>query len=270
MAKDPAFLFYYQDFLVGTEFMTNAEVGQYIRVLAHLADKGKLSEEQVLSICRASAIPSKVQDKLSVGDDGLFFNKRLLQEVEKRKAFSDSRRNNALSGKSSLSTSRAYAQHMENENENRNEDKDKIKSREVTEKDFEPVWKLYPNRQGKKEALRHFLATVKTLENLTNIRKALTNYLKSERVSKGFIQNGSTWFNDWECWIEPSGIMMKAKTDGSAPRVPAIPKPTHIEVDCDLCDHRHYSDEPCKNLPASTETPEEIRQKINAMIGEKK
>ena len=28
--KDPAVLFYFQDFLVGTEFMTDEEVGQYI------------------------------------------------------------------------------------------------------------------------------------------------------------------------------------------------------------------------------------------------
>ncbi len=93
----------------------------------------------------------------------------------------------------------------------------------ISDKDFEPVWKLYPNRQGKKEALRHFRATVKTADDLKRIHVALTNYLKSERVSKGFIQNGSTWFNDWECWIEPSDIMVKARTDGSPQRI--IKKP---------------------------------------------
>jgi len=31
--KDPAVLFYFQDFLVGTEFMSDEEVGKYIFVL---------------------------------------------------------------------------------------------------------------------------------------------------------------------------------------------------------------------------------------------
>ena len=29
--KDPAVLFYFQDFLVGTEFMTDDEVGKYLQ-----------------------------------------------------------------------------------------------------------------------------------------------------------------------------------------------------------------------------------------------
>lgn len=36
--KDPAVLFYFQDFLVGTDFMTADEVGKYIRILCHQAD----------------------------------------------------------------------------------------------------------------------------------------------------------------------------------------------------------------------------------------
>ena len=42
--KDPAVLFYFQDFLVGTEFMTDDEVGKYIRILCHQADKGALTD----------------------------------------------------------------------------------------------------------------------------------------------------------------------------------------------------------------------------------
>ena len=34
------------------------------------------------------------------------------------------------------------------------------------------------------------------------IKTALKNYLESDRVKKGFIQNGSTWFNDWQGWLE--------------------------------------------------------------------
>ena len=62
--KDPAVLFYFQDFLVGTEFMTDDEVGKYIRILCHQADKGVLTERQVLRICNTSKIPESIEEKL--------------------------------------------------------------------------------------------------------------------------------------------------------------------------------------------------------------
>lgn len=67
--------------------------------------------------------------------------------------------------------------------------------------DFEVLWDLYPNKVGKKISEKHFNATIKTEKDFENIRAALDNYLKSDRVKKGFIQNGSTWFNDWQGWI---------------------------------------------------------------------
>ena len=115
MAKDPAVLFYYQDFIVGTQFMTDSDVGKYIRILCHQADKGNLTKGQVLSICKASEIPKSIQGKLNVDSGGLYYNERMRSEKEKRRNFSQSRRNNALGGK-------AYAQHMEDEDINKNED----------------------------------------------------------------------------------------------------------------------------------------------------
>lgn len=114
MAKDPAFLFYYSDFLLGTDFMSHKEVGQYIRVLCHLADKGQLEEKQVLRICKASAIPSNILSKLKF-DNGFYYQERLRKEVDKRKAFSESRRKNAIGDKD---ISQASAEDMENRNRN--------------------------------------------------------------------------------------------------------------------------------------------------------
>lgn len=67
---------------------------------------------------------------------------------------------------------------------------------------FEDVWSRYPKKDGKKEAERHFLATVKIESDWQAINKALKNYLESERVKKGFIKNGSTWLNNWKDWID--------------------------------------------------------------------
>jgi rubrerythrin len=69
---------------------------------------------------------------------------------------------------------------------------------------FNKVYAKYPSKVGKKAALRHFNASVKTEQDIENINKALDNYLKSKRVQEGFIQNASTWFNNWQDWLDTS------------------------------------------------------------------
>ena len=66
---------------------------------------------------------------------------------------------------------------------------------------FDEIWNAYPKRVGKKAALKHFKASIKTAKDLENIKVALKHYLVSENVSKGYVQNGSTWFNNWEDWV---------------------------------------------------------------------
>ena len=100
-------------------------------------------------------------------------------------------------------------------NERRKRMREESKSTPSTPMDFENIWKEYPNRQGKKEALRHFKATVRTAEDLGSLRKAMTQYLNSGNVKNGFIKNGSTWFNEWRDWIEPSETMMKGNGNGT-------------------------------------------------------
>ena len=207
MAKDPAVLFYYQDFLVGTQFMSDSEVGQYMRILCHQADKGVLTEEQVLSICRANAIPKSIREKLLVDEDGLFYQKRMREEKEKRSLFVESRRKNAFMTK-------AYAKHMEDEIDN---EIDSSFNKNI-EESFEKLWEAYPNRQGKKNAKRHFLGSVKDINGLQSIWSALKNYTESGNVKNGFIKNGSTWFNEWQDWIEPTEIMMKGNGNGTTQR----------------------------------------------------
>ena len=95
-------------------------------------------------------------------------------------------------------------------------DIDKDKSTDHVENyQFENIWIQYPNRQGKKNASRHFIATIKNQNDYENICKAMKNYLDSANVKKGFIKNGSTWFNEWQDWIEPTEIMMKGNSNGT-------------------------------------------------------
>lgn len=87
----------------------------------------------------------------------------------------------------------------------KDKDKDKDMDKDKTlKKFFEILWERYPRKEGKKEAMRHFNASVKTEEDCQNIEKALDNYvlhLKSNGTDSQFIKMGSTWFNNWEDYI---------------------------------------------------------------------
>lgn len=152
MAKDPAFLFYYQDFIVGTMFMTNEEVGMYARIISHLADKGKLSEDEILFICGGEKINERVKRKLDF-KDGFYTQKRVLEEVDKRKAYSKSRSENRKGIKNNICKS--YERHMENENIN--EDINKTKKIKKFEKPkIEEVKALFREKGYPAEAEKFF------------------------------------------------------------------------------------------------------------------
>jgi uncharacterized protein YifE (UPF0438 family) len=105
-----------------------------------------------------------------------------------------------------------------------------------TEQDFEKLWAQYPNRQGKKNALRHFLATVKTKDDLARITIALGKYLNSYNIGRGFIKNGSTWFNDWESWVNPTSAMMTGKrSDGEMRDHAKVLPRRELVLECQLC-----------------------------------
>lgn len=96
------------------------------------------------------------------------------------------------------------------QDKDKDKDKEKVRGKGSGENPdrevwFQSVWATYPNKDGRKEALRHFLATVKTEDDLARIRKALDSYLKSRPVANGFVKNGSTWFNNWQDWENVRG-----------------------------------------------------------------
>lgn len=87
-----------------------------------------------------------------------------------------------------------------------NNKKDKNDKEDKCSFDFEQLWGKYPRKLGKKDALKHFKASIKSEEDWKNINKALNNYLNSKNVREGniqYIQHGSTWFNNnWKDWID--------------------------------------------------------------------
>ena len=124
MSKDPAVLFYTSDFLSGTFTMTDEQVGKYIRLLCLQHQKGKLTEKDMLSICKA--YDNEIYEKFDQVD-GFFINDRMYNESIRRSKFTESRRNNAKSVKNdsiSVASAKHMHKHMETETETINVNKD--------------------------------------------------------------------------------------------------------------------------------------------------
>ena len=92
--KSPSFQFYSSDFMTGTTFMTNEEVGAYIRCLCMQHQKGHLKEKEMKQICLNQEVLESVMNHYKQDDEGLFYNERLDFEKEKREKFIQSRSNN--------------------------------------------------------------------------------------------------------------------------------------------------------------------------------
>ncbi len=119
--KNPAILWYPSDFISSTVFWTNEQCGAYIRLLNYQFILGHLSQEQLYQITKDEIVLSKfIKDK-----NGLFYNKRLEFEIEKRQKYSESRSKNKLgktkeNKKDMKNISKSYENHMGNENININ------------------------------------------------------------------------------------------------------------------------------------------------------
>lgn len=119
MAKDPAFSFYTNDFDSKTKFFTHEQVGMYLRLLMAQHQHGHLTEQQMMHIC--GRYDKDVFGKFSKDDAGNFFNDRLESEIEKRRAYSASRRNNRKgSGNTSLTHDSHMSPHMDIDIDNDN------------------------------------------------------------------------------------------------------------------------------------------------------
>lgn len=129
MAKDPAVLFYTNDFLSGTILLSNEQKGAYITLLCLQHQKGLLSEKDMLSVCKS--YDEDVFSKFIKTDEG-YYNERMKIEHEKRSNFCKSRRESVLKGIANKGNNRknsvrkAYVKRMEDENEDVNNIKNNI------------------------------------------------------------------------------------------------------------------------------------------------
>ena len=94
MAKEPAFLFYVDDFEGGTSHMTDSEVGCYLRLLIAQFGRGELPDDTEFLKRFADSFTESwpiVKEKFKKSDKGTLYNERMELVRQQRAAYSKSR-----------------------------------------------------------------------------------------------------------------------------------------------------------------------------------
>ena len=156
MAKDPAVLFYTQDFLVGTMTMSYEQKGKYITLLCLQHQKGKLTLKDLQSILNEEDVD--VAEKFIKESDGFYYNQKLKFESERRKSYSESRRKNLMNKHKNSHMVNHINSHLEtgtgtetvtgNKTETENENETSITSKYSTEDnkiDFDKLYEVFNN-----------------------------------------------------------------------------------------------------------------------------
>lgn len=119
MAKDPATLWYWNDWQGGTVTLTRHLKGCYIDLLHAQFNNGRMSLSQiktVLGVDFANAWPT-LQAKFKKDENDNFYNERAEIEKVKREKFTESRKKNLKTAH----MDKHMKPHMEDRNKNRNE-----------------------------------------------------------------------------------------------------------------------------------------------------
>lgn len=219
MGKDPAFMLYSQDFLVGVSDLTMEERGQYITMLCLQHQKGHLTKKNIqISVGNVS---EDVISKFIQDENGMYYNETLEVVIQKREAYSQSRSENGKKGgrpkkeapenhiKNQEKTiclpyAKAYENHSENENENINEiifeywnNSNIIKHRELTEdikKAIEKSLKIYKVEEIK-TYIERYAKVISDKDYFWHYKWSLKDFLTRKEGISSFTDEGSKWIN---------------------------------------------------------------------------
>jgi uncharacterized protein YdaU (DUF1376 family) len=209
--KDPAFLFFPSDFLLGVSCLTMEERGQYITLLCIQHSKGRLSEKDI-KIAIGSVSPD-VLAKFTQDENGLYYNQRLEYETEKRERFCAKQYENGCKGgrpkkatenpNETQTKPNGYPKQNPSGNRNKNININSIDKDSL----FNTFWSIYPKKIAKEYAYKCFIK----IDNLEVIFDDIINALTKQKnmrawLDKRYIPNPSTWINQkrWEDEIDES------------------------------------------------------------------
>jgi len=204
MAKSPAVLFYTSDFLTGTTLFTDEQTGQYIKLLCHQHQLGHLPKNHMISVCLSYDSP--VIKKFMIDNNGLYYNKRMDEEIEKRASYCNSRSNNKSGRKNKKSYDKSYGNHMNNhmDNENDNENKD-IKEDDNKNK-FDLFRTKYPGtKRGNETEYNNF---IKKHGDWKDILPLLSDIIDKQIAHKKEMEEAKMFVPEWKhlsTWINNRG-----------------------------------------------------------------
>jgi len=193
--RDPSFLFYSDNFLTGTMFFSDEQVGKYIRLLCAQHQTGHLEEKHMIFICKGH--DKDIFKKFIIDEDGLYYNERLEMEIIKRKKYSESRANNKKGKtKEDKKPPKSYDLHMGNENEN-----------EI----IDEIYSLYPSKccvkntstgKSAKDKVK-IKSLLKTLSSEI-LKSKIERYISECKSGSIYMKNFSTFLNNLPDFSETS------------------------------------------------------------------
>lgn len=200
MSKDPAFLFYPNDYIGGTMGMTFEEKGAYMELLMMQFNRGHMTTHMIGQT--VGQIWDTIQVKFTQDEKGLWYNERLEEEKSKRQKFSESRRNN-VSGKNQYSnkkkkksghTTSHMIGHMEDENVNVNVNKSKDEKEIIfpfTSETFMKWWGHWKEYKAKEHKFKYASgiseqAALKKLSELSSGDESKAVLIIEQSISEGW------------------------------------------------------------------------------------
>jgi uncharacterized protein YdaU (DUF1376 family) len=243
--KAPAFQFYAKDFLDGTATMSNAEVGAYIRLLAHSWGNGALPREEyklarliVGSVREFRRVWSTLSPKWKLTETG-WINERLEQQRRDLETFTRRASDhgkagaNARWGGHSPSNSNGHAQPVPNDGSSvfdlqssisKDQKRTRVKNTRVAETTplFAAFWKAYPRKVKKPDTLRAWNAIAPDGSLVGRIMSALEwQSRQRDWLKEGgkFIPYPTSWLNGRRWEDEPFHPLTTEASDDQLERV---------------------------------------------------
>jgi hypothetical protein len=195
MAKNPAFLFYSQDFFTGVSTMTFEDRGKFITLLALMHQKGRMKEETIRFL--VGSISDNLKSKFRIDKNGFWYNERLETEIELRNKFTESRRENGSKGgrpKANAKPKQNLKDNLmedANENENEIENEDEDKNGEI----FENFRLAYP---GVKRGFATEFKDFKKHKDWREVLPQLEQALKQQYYAREENRKNGTFVPEWK------------------------------------------------------------------------
>lgn len=102
-----------------------------------------------------------------------------------------------------LSTEKRNTKEIDNESiQEKNIEKKKTPSERELAEEFEEIWKLYPRKEGKTNAMKDYIKARKEGVSFKTVKDGIERYSRmchNEKKDRQYIKHGDTWFHQ-RCW----------------------------------------------------------------------